>query len=177
MEVVQLFQALRSELLILVNHSKRKHHISAADVSPLADPIAPDSSARSHFSSEVRRLPPRLFHIETKDKVRKALEKLTENCSVKIRLDGDKEALVKRYTEFVHLNNAQLSAKTPLSLNEIVNELHRREKALEINSSVFKRGQSVVEKIKLGQVSGLAPCLPHGLSGDQGGQSWLLGAY
>jgi hypothetical protein len=164
MEVIQIFQTLRSELLFVVNKSGRENpFIDPAVVEPSVSTPSESSSVKRDLT-EVRRLPPRLFHIETKEKVRKALEKLTENCSVKIRLDGDKETLVKRYTEFVHLNNAQLSAKAPLSLNEIVNELHRREKALEINNSVFKRAHSVVEKIKLGQVSCLLVHCPRGSS-------------
>ncbi len=68
------------------------------------------ASARTEKNITVQRIPQRVFHIEPKEKVKRALEKLTENCTAgnKIRTDGDKETLVKRYSEFVHLNNAQV---------------------------------------------------------------------
>jgi hypothetical protein len=146
MEVVQLFQNFRSELLSVVSNSDLP--ISEATLSTKRSQTKKESK-----SSLIQRIPPRVFHIETKEKVKKALEKLTEDCPVKIRLDGDKDLLVKRYTEFVHLNNAQLSAKDPLSLSEIVHEIHRRERALEMNSKISKKVMLMVEGIKSGQES------------------------
>lgn len=101
----------------------------------------------------VQRMPQRVFHIESKDKVKKALEKLTEVCPIKIRTDGDKETLVKRYSAFVHLNNAQLSSKHPLSLQELVTELHRREKNIEKSSRGNKKTEQEVKALHNGQVS------------------------
>lgn len=163
-EIVSLYQDLRAELLQMVRGQQQQSIASiATDFSEEEnEEERGDSDRRGSQSnggvgrrdqrSEIKRLPSKLFHIETKEKVKKALEKLTEHCPVKIRLDGDKEALVKRYTEFVHLNNAQVSAKNPLTLAEIVSELHRREKSLEFHQTMSKRSNHLIEKIKSGQV-------------------------
>jgi hypothetical protein len=166
-EIVNLYQDLRNELLAVIRgnekHSSAANHSEDEDEDEEQEGNGIDRRRSQSNGSrkrekklpncEIKRLPSKLFHIETKDKVKKALEKLTENCPVKIRLDGDKETLVKRYTEFVHLNNAQVSADSPLTLSEIVNELHKRERNLEFHQTMSKRSNQLVERIKSGQVN------------------------
>jgi hypothetical protein len=166
-EIVNLYQDLRAELLHVIRGNEKTNSLTTDQSGEEDEDEEREENERKRTPSnggngrrdqrkltngEIKRLPSKLFHIETKEKVKKALEKLTENCPVKIRLDGDKETLVKRYTEFVHLNNAQVSAKNPLTLPEIVNELHKREKNLEFHQTMSKRSNHLVEKIKSGQV-------------------------
>jgi hypothetical protein len=148
-DIVQYFKDARPGVLKLLNQD-----VDLTDMKPTSSNRR-KSSANSADDDVVtiQRLPQRVFHIESKGKVKKALEKLTEHCSVKIRTDGDKDALVKRYSEFVHLNNAQLSSKHPLSVAEIVAELHRRERALEKTSHASRRTEQLVKELKSGHVS------------------------
>lgn len=181
--VISLYQELRNELLVFLttattpNLTKQSQSYDETNTDHDHHINNPNIRSNSKKTHEITRLPAKLFHIETKEKVRKALEKLTENCSTKIRLDGDKETLVKRYTEFVHINNAQLSAKNPLSLSEIVHEVHRRERALEFHNSMSKKSNLIVEKLKAGQVVLISRVLLNFfLLGNERSQSWFLRA-
>lgn len=144
-DIVQYFRDARSGILAMLNQD-------IVDSKPISSSTRRKSNVKSDEVVSIQRMPHRVFHIETKDKVKRALEKLTENCSVKIRTDGDKDALVKRYSEFVHLNNAQLSSKFPLSVAEIVTELHRRERALEKTSHTNKKTENIIKDLKNGHV-------------------------
>ena len=97
--------------------------------------LRPRSGRRNNLSDTpdtsteepLRRLAPLSFHQQPREKVRAALEKLCASCPIKIRTDGDKEALERRHMEFVHLNNAQLMSTSPMTLREMVEEINRRE--------------------------------------------------
>lgn len=123
--IVRQFTSLRPALLTLV---KGAEAMPSLDTSTLR----PRSGRRQHMlntsvDEPLRRLAPLSFHQQPREKVRAALDKLCASCPVKIRTDGDKEALERRHMEFVHLNNAQLMSASPMTLREMVEEINRRE--------------------------------------------------
>lgn len=66
-------------------------------------------------------------------------------ATTKVNSEGDKEALERRYRELVHLHNAQIGSDTPLTVNQIVSEINKREKA---RSDEFFKSKSSLKKIE-----------------------------
>jgi hypothetical protein len=93
----------------------------------------------------------------SKDKLRKAIEKLCISSRIKLRTDGDKDVLERRYREFVHLNNAQIGSIDPLGVEAIVKEINTREtrKEREAKKSEITGRMKAVEGLKNGIVSTL----------------------
>lgn len=97
------------------------------------------------------------FHKQSREIIKKALEKLTEGCAVsyRIRTDGDRDILEKRHKDFVHLHNAQLDSPDPLTLEQVVAEVHRRESARTVEAMRSGKKSVDFEKLKNGEVSQL----------------------
>lgn len=131
-ECVHLFSIIRTHLIKLV----------ASDNSPdiLGSATTPRSATKSRDcdTTSVKRLVQLDFHQINREKVKIALEKVTEHCKFKLRTDGDKDLLEKRYREFVHVNNAQLSSNTPLSLEQVIQEVTQRENARDHEAKKMK---------------------------------------
>ena len=64
------------------------------------------------------------------------------------------ETMERRYRDFVHLNNAQLGNNNPLSLDQMVTEITRRENAKNGNVKKGSKSKSVqiAEDLKSGKV-------------------------
>ena len=94
------------------------------------------------------------FHKQSREVIKKAIEKLTEGCPVssRLRTDGDREILERRHKDFVHLHNAQLDSPNPLTLEQVVAEVHRREAARVAESKRMGKSSGVVEKMRKGEV-------------------------
>lgn len=94
-----------------------------------------------------------LFHKQSRDAIKKAVQKLTEGCkTTSLRTDGDRDALEKRHKDFVHLHNAQLDSPNPLTIEQVVAEVHRREAARGAEMRRVGKASDVVEKMKHGEV-------------------------
>ncbi len=92
------------------------------------------------------------FHKQSRDAVKKSLEKLTEGASVHLKTDGDKDLLEKRHKDYIHLHNAQLESVNPLTVEQVVAEVHRRETAKGIEAKKAIKSSSTVEALRNGNV-------------------------
>jgi hypothetical protein len=86
-----------------------------------------ETNNESKTPHEVVRIPQKHFHGMSKDKVKKCVEALCEGSTLKLRLDGEKDALERRHRDFVHLHNSQIGKDKPMSIEAIVKECTKRE--------------------------------------------------
>ena len=85
---VQCFKDVRSPLLLLVQSQEPDISNKQEAIEDIASPTtSPPSTVQPN---KLRKLSHMDFHKQSKDKIKKALEKLTENSRKKLRLDGDK---------------------------------------------------------------------------------------
>ena len=85
---LQHFKDARPALLLLVQSQGPAN-------TPASTPANPNTNTntdipRSSQVNSIKKMSHMDFHKQSKEKVKKALEKLTENCRKKLRLDGDK---------------------------------------------------------------------------------------
>lgn len=101
-----------------------------------------------------RKIAQGLFHKQSKEIIKKAIEKLTEGAAAgcKLRTEGERDVLERRYKDFVHLHNAQLDSPNPLTLEQVVAEVHRRETARLVEAKRSGKMSTSVEKLKNGEV-------------------------
>lgn len=99
------------------------------------------------------RLPQFNLHGLSKDKVKKTIDQTTKDSRIKLRLDGDKEALDKRLKDFVHLHNAQIGALHPLSLDQVVEKINIQSLAVDKENAKAAKTLTSVEKLKNGHES------------------------
>ena len=144
-ELISIFDSARSELLVAStfddnfkksNSNKGKQNFK----------LNPESIIK-------KRIPHMLFHGLTKDKMKKAILKVCENSSIKLYTDGNEDMLGSRYRNFIHLHNAQLDSKTPLSLDEVIVEINRREDEKKNGEKCMKKTADIVENLRNGLVS------------------------
>ncbi len=156
-ELVHHFRSARSDLLKLIRSTRCIGNESSAS-NELAPSVPTTVAASKKIISNkvpytVKKLAQPHFYKQSRESVKSALERLTEGSTVHIRADGDKEALERRYKDFVHINNAQLDAPNPLSVEQIVAEVHRRENARITEAKRAIKTSSVVEAMRNGQVN------------------------
>ena len=101
----------------------------------------------------LKRIPHYVFHGYSKEKVKKVIDEHTKSSNIKLRMDGNKETLEKRFREFVHLNNAQVDGINPLSFEEVIRQVNNRETAKEIEAKKSINTLDKLEKLKNGEVS------------------------
>ena len=87
----------------------------------------PGVKNESKATLNIVRIPQKHFHGMSKDKVKKCVEALCEGSTLKLRLDGEKEILERRYRDFVHLHNSQIGKDQPMSIEALVKECTKRE--------------------------------------------------
>jgi hypothetical protein len=104
-------------------------------------------------NKEVLFIPQKHFHGISKDKIKASIELLCKASSIKLRLDGDKDALSRRYRDFVHLNNSQLNKENPLSIEEMVKEITKREALREKEAKKDSRFYKKIDELKNGKIS------------------------
>ena len=141
-EVISTYGSIRKTLLELVEGNSS------------------DSNSKSNYidlvDSDVKKPPPvivsKLSFMQTKNLNLKAMKECllnvvtkTMKASTKINAEGDKDALERRYRELIHLHNAQIGSDTPLTVNQIVSEINKREKA---RSDEFFKSKSSLKKIE-----------------------------
>ena len=80
------------------------------------------------------------FHLHglSKEKVKKIIEDVTKESKIKLRVDGEKEALERRLRELVHLANAQIDAENPLTLDEAIQSINQQVKSKETETKRLK---------------------------------------
>jgi hypothetical protein len=77
-------------------------------------------------------------HIGNRELLKKFIEDTTKKSKIRLRTDGDKETLGKRFREFVHLANAQLDSLNPLSLDAVIKKINDIENASEREQMKFQ---------------------------------------
>ncbi len=125
------FKQLRPPLLKVITSNNSNSNI-------IDDNTISNKSNKLLGNTACRRIVTLDFHKLSREKVKNALEKITENCKIKLRLDGDKDVLEKRYREFVHLNNAQLLSGNAYTLEEVVQIITKRENARDMEAKKVK---------------------------------------
>ena len=93
------------------------------------------------------------FHGKSKKYVKDTIDSLCSSSKVKPCLDGDQVELEKLYRELIHLNNAQLGSIEPMSFEDVIKEINKREsfKRKEAKNNVNAKLQA--EKMIKGEVS------------------------
>ncbi len=149
--IVSSFKKLRKELHSTLTANETEN---SSDVEIVENPKNKKvcNQARDAASTVItQRIPHYSFHGLSKDKVKKTIEKLTENCKVKLRMDGDKDVLERRLREVIHLNNAQINALQPLTLDQVVRLVNDGDNAKDAEAKKSARSVSRLEKFKGGE--------------------------
>jgi hypothetical protein len=115
-------------------------------------PMKTEQKQFSIYLPVTKRLPHFSFHGLAKDKVKKTIEKVFIDSKIKLRLDGEKETIERRFREFIHLHNSQIGATTPLSFEAVAQQINEnevlRDREIKKNSNTFNK----IEKLKYGEV-------------------------
>jgi len=121
----------------------------------------------SESLTKIRKLAHAHFHGLSREKARNILDRACMHAAkgVRLRTDGDKDALERRFREFVHLNNAQLNALQPLGFEEVIAEVNRRETLLNKAESGLGNHHiaRVVENLRKGHIDPAAQVVYSGL--------------
>lgn len=142
--IVRAFRTLRPNLMDLMKDANVAVERESADLHNINQVTGGVAIAR--------KLPFYSFHGLKKDKVKSTLVQLTAESKAQIRLDGDKEALEKRVSAFLHLHNAQIGSDAPLTLDQVVKLVNYQETQMEKESSKGIRSAAKLEKVKNGEV-------------------------
>ena len=77
---------------------------------------------------------------------------LLNESKIKLRYDGEKDTIERRFREFIHLHNSQIGAISPLSFEEVAQQINEnealREKEIKKNFNTSHK----IEKLKYGEV-------------------------
>ncbi len=145
-EVITLFKGARDELLAALSGAAAKPAVQGGMLGGVR------SSKSSSGKAVTKKLPQGLFHGSSRDAVKKYLERLTEGSSVHLKTEGDKETLERRCKDFIHLHNAQLDAMNPMTVEQVVNEIHKREQARINEAKKGLKSTRTVEALRNGEV-------------------------
>lgn len=91
------------------------------------------------------------IHGMSKAKIQKVIEQATKDSRIKLRTEGDKDALERRLKDFVHLHNAQVGATNALTMDQVIEKINQQSLAMEKASSKEARTMASVEKLKNGE--------------------------
>jgi hypothetical protein len=109
-------------------------------------------SKRERDERVLRKLPHLSFHGKSKKYVKDAIEKLCSSSNVRPCVDGDQSELERFYRDIVHLNNAQIDSRDPLSFDEVVKESTKGYIALRKEAKANPASRALAEKMKNGEV-------------------------
>lgn len=109
-------------------------------------------SKRDRDERVLRKLPHLSFHGKSKKYVKDAIEKLCSSSNIRPCVDGDQSELERFYRDIVHLNNAQIDSRDPLSFDEIVKESTKGYIALRKEAKANPASRVLAEKMKNGEV-------------------------
>lgn len=147
---VEHFGGLRNGLVNVLNSSAA----SAISTSSNNKYTSSSDSLRAEAKSGkaiTMRLTQFNLHGLSKDKVKKIIDQATKDARVKLRIDGDKDALEKRLKDFVHLHNSQLGAMNALTLDQVIERVNAQSLAMEKEQAKANHTLGSVEKLKNGQ--------------------------
>jgi hypothetical protein len=152
-EVISTYSSVRKTLLDLVEGTSDVY--SNNDISMKKSSIPMNANYIDLVDDDEKKQPliiTKISFMQTKNLNAKAMKECLLNLVTKImkannriNVDGDKEALERRYRELIHLHNAQIGSDTPLTVNQIVHEINKREKA---RSEEFFKSKSSLKKIE-----------------------------
>jgi hypothetical protein len=148
---VQCFRGMRTNLMDLLASKGTKADVDDDCIEVVNPKLATGSSSQSGIVI-TKRVPHFSFHGLKRDKVKSTLVQLSGESRVKLRMDGEKEAMEKRVREFVHLYNAQIGSARPLSLEQVIKAVNDNETQLDRESSKTARTINKLEKVKNGEV-------------------------
>jgi len=160
MEIIQQYKSIR---IILLNYCKEIKDLKKIDSvidnkvdtsKNFANCLGKSAKEASNKIQITRRIPHTLFHGESKDKIKKSIEKLTNSLHTKqkLRLDGDRDALIRRHRNFIILYNSQINELNPMTIDQIISEINTKELAQEKNELITKKSARIVDDIKNGKV-------------------------
>lgn len=143
--VVEHFRGLRKDLADALANTKSgvvvSNSTSEAGKRPMTGAGKEITGRLSQFN----------LHGLSKDKVKKIIEQATKDSRVKLRLEGDKDALERRLKDLVHLHNAQLGAINPLTLDQVIEKINVTSIVMEKEQLKAYKTIGSVEKLKNGQ--------------------------
>ena len=151
--VVECFKFARSDILSLVCDQRENIESDTEERSTLSLKRNRTRVTDDNMNSNMKRIPVGTFHGKNREQIKKDLEKLCIDCKTKIRTDGDREKLILRYKDFIRLYNSQIDALHPLSKDEIVQEITKREIEKEKYVKKTKETIKIVESLKSGKVN------------------------
>jgi hypothetical protein len=127
--LVQMYKTIRPMLLSTIETDvalgrSSDYESTSSNVCSKPQRKEPSNGSKVYIATKI---PQRHFHGMAREKVKKCIDALCEGSSLKLRVDGDKDVLEKRYRDFVHLNNAQVDKEAPMSLEALVRECTKRE--------------------------------------------------
>lgn len=147
--VVEHFRGLRKDLADALTNAE-----SGVVVSNSSSAVASEAGKR-HMTGSGKEITGRLsqfnLHGLSKDKVKKIIEQATKDSRVKLRLEGDKDALERRLKDLVHLHNAQIGAINPLTLDQVIEKINVQSIIMEKEQLKANKTVGSVEKLKNGQ--------------------------
>ena len=115
--IMENYLIVRKDIYQLMNDMK-------ATIPIISDTAEEPIELNCNTNSTIRKVPHAHFHGLSKEKARNILERACQTTNCKLRMDGDKDTLEKRYREFVHLNNSQIGSLHPLTLDEVCQVTH-----------------------------------------------------
>lgn len=139
---VASFKSMRKDLLNVLNSSESKTNNDVEVV---------NIKKKDRRNIVVERITHFNFHGMSKDKVKKTIDGVLKNTKNKLRSDGDKDALERRFREVVHMNNAQIGSDQPLSLDEIVKLVNDQETLKENEAKKSIKSVTKLEKLRSGE--------------------------
>jgi hypothetical protein len=147
-DVVVAFKRVREDLMAYLKSSGNSF-------SP-GDAFTTSSRTTKRPRADEAQITKRVAHMsmygQSKKYVREAIERLCLPSRVKPVLEGEHEDFERYYKELVHMINAQLGSAEPKSLDEVVGEVNRKEKARRVEAAKGAKSKAVVEKMKNGEV-------------------------
>jgi hypothetical protein len=148
---VQSYKTVRSDILTYALSFSKEGHFDSSTTS-LSTNKAHKRENDGVGVPVTRKVPHMSFHGKPKKYVKDAIEKLCLRSSVKPILDGDQDDLERFYRELVHQNNAQTDSTTPLSFDEVVKIVNKKEANRKKEAKKSAKTASTIEKVKNGEV-------------------------
>ena len=151
--IVENFKSLRNDLCDVLHSCPENGNDTVNDST---DGISGRQKSLNGKSTKiVNKIPFRNFHGESLGKIKDIITSSIKGYQSHSTLDlhGDKDALDKRYRQFVHLHNAQVDSPTPISLEEVIYQVNRMDNSIQYESKISKSMATAIDAMKNGHVS------------------------
>ena len=114
---------------------------------PITNQNTGNSKPKKKVVPSISHMTHKVFHGISLAKAKQLVQELSSRSQVKLKLNGDKDALARRYRDFVNLNNAQLGKQYPKTIEKMCQEINKREMARE-KEAIKSKQQNVEKKIE-----------------------------